>query len=58
MSNVFKKKYNIYLVCLQRYLLDYNRDRMGFLHQLWLLLWKNFTLKKRSPVCTSVYIHF
>ncbi|XP_052239441.1 ATP-binding cassette sub-family A member 2-like isoform X2 [Dreissena polymorpha] len=25
------------------------RDTMGFLHQLGLLLWKNFTLKKRSP---------
>lgn len=23
---------------------------MGFLHQLYLLLWKNVTLKRRSPV--------
>ncbi|KAK3087439.1 hypothetical protein FSP39_005943 [Pinctada imbricata] len=26
-----------------------SRDRMGFCHQYRLLLWKNFTLKKRSP---------
>jgi len=31
--------------------LNYRRDDMGFLRQLGLLLWKNFTLKKRSPVC-------
>lgn len=26
---------------------------MGFLHQLYLLLWKNVTLKRRSPVSSG-----
>ena len=30
------------------------RDNMGFFHQLRLLLWKNLTLKKRSPVSTCL----
>jgi len=31
---------------------------MGFFHQLRLLLWKNLTLKKRSPVSVYSFVHF
>ena len=32
--------------------------KMGFFHQLRLLLWKNLTLKKRSPVSVYSFAHF
>lgn len=35
---------------------NWNDSKMGFFHQLRLLLWKNFTLKKRRPVSVDLSV--